>query len=78
MNAYRADKNFNKPGKLVRKTINDPTEQCLVWIDKLMQKDHENHVLDIICTDGIRIDQEKVNRYAHDVFCQTEIRFTYR
>ena len=78
MNAYRADKSFDKPGKLVRKTISDPTEQCLVWIDKLMQKDHENHVLDIICTDGIKIDQEKVNRYAHDVFCQTEIRFTYR
>lgn len=74
MNAYRVD----KPGKLVRKTISDPTEQCLVWIDKLMQKDHENHVLDIVCTDGIKIDQEKVNRYAHDVFCQTEIRFTYR
>ena len=74
MNAYRVD----KPGKLVRKTISDPTEQCLVWIDKLMQKDHENHVLDIVCTDGIKIDEEKVNRYAHDVFCKTEIRFTYR
>lgn len=78
MNAYRADKSFDKPGKLIRKTINDPTEQCLVWIDKLMQKDHENHVLDITCTDGIKIDQEKVNRYANDVFCQTEIRFEYR
>jgi len=78
MNAYRADENFDKPSKFIRKTIKDATEQCLVWIDKLMQKDHENHVLDIFYYDDIMIDQEKVNKYAHDVFCETEIRFEHR